>query len=567
MSHSVKSMKNDEVRITPLGGLGEIGLNCQLWETAESMVMIDCGMMFPEDIHPGIDALIPHIDTIKKRVGKISGIILTHGHEDHIGALPWIIPLFNEISIYGSRFTLALARHKLEEHGLLHKVNLCPQDEGARIQVGDFFFQFLPVAHSIPQSYGLCVETPAGRIVHSGDFRLDSTGAELRPFEEFAGGEGALLLLSDSTNVMREGPSTTEDEVHESLDRIFAEAGGRIIITLFSSHIQRIQAVFDLADKYGREVTISGKSLATNIGLAANLGCLSLPAGFHNAFNDVPDLPPEKMVLIVTGAQGEPLAALSRMVLGNHKSLDILPGDTVVMSSRVIPGHTRAVSRLINEMYRLGAEVYYEGSHPVHASGHADAGQLVQLLRAVRPCFFLPVHGEYQHLVHHGRLAKKNGVLADNVICIEDGQPVLFSPQGYRLEERLPVESTLVDGKGVGDVGPQLLRERRILSEEGIVAVSLSLDPLTGALVDEPEIETLGVIFEPRSREIIAGAREIVIEEAEREKDLEKLRENLRLALRRHFRRLLDRDPMIIPLVQVNFAPAKIEEIFGDELE
>lgn len=560
-------MKNDEVRITPLGGLGEIGLNCQLWETAESMVMIDCGMMFPEDIHPGIDALIPHIDTIKKRVGKISGIILTHGHEDHIGALPWIIPLFNEISIYGSRFTLALARHKLEEHGLLHKVNLCPQDEGARIQVGDFFFQFLPVAHSIPQSYGLCVETPAGRIVHSGDFRLDSTGAELRPFEEFAGGEGALLLLSDSTNVMREGPSTTEDEVHESLDRIFAEAGGRIIITLFSSHIQRIQAVFDLADKYGREVTISGKSLATNIGLAANLGCLSLPAGFHNAFNDVPDLPPEKMVLIVTGAQGEPLAALSRMVLGNHKSLDILPGDTVVMSSRVIPGHTRAVSRLINEMYRLGAEVYYEGSHPVHASGHADAGQLVQLLRAVRPCFFLPVHGEYQHLVHHGRLAKKNGVLADNVICIEDGQPVLFSPQGYRLEERLPVESTLVDGKGVGDVGPQLLRERRILSEEGIVAVSLSLDPLTGALVDEPEIETLGVIFEPRSREIIAGAREIVIEEAEREKDLEKLRENLRLALRRHFRRLLDRDPMIIPLVQVNFAPAKIEEIFGDELE
>lgn len=547
-------MKDDEVRIIPLGGLGEIGLNCQLWETADSMVMIDCGMMFPEDIHPGIDALIPHLETIKKRSAKISGIILTHGHEDHIGALPWIIPLFSEINIYGSRFTLALARHKLEEHGLLHKVNLCPVDGTASVKLGDFTFQFIPVAHSIPQSYGLAVDTPAGRIAHSGDFRLysrASAAANLKPFADFAGEDGVLLLLSDSTNVMREGPSTTEEEVRASLDRVFEAARGRIIITLFSSHIQRIQAVFDLADKYGREVTISGKSLATNIALAADLGCLTLPAGFHNAFNDVPDLPPEKMVLIVTGAQGEPLAALSRMVLGSHKTLDILPGDTVVMSSRVIHGHTRAVSRLINEMYRLGAEVYYEGSHPVHASGHADSGELAQMLQAARPRFFLPVHGEYQHLVQHGRLAVKNGVPEENVICVEDGQPILVSPQGFRLEERLPIESTLVDGKGIGDVGPLVLRERRILAEEGIVAISIALDA-TGEALDEPEVATLGVVFEPRSREILAEARKIVIEEASREKDVEKMRENIRGSIRRLFRRHLDRDPMVIPLVRVN---------------
>lgn len=563
-------MKNDELRIIPLGGLGEIGLNCQLWETAGSMVMIDCGMMFPEDIHPGIDALVPHIETIKKRSAKISGIVLTHGHEDHIGALPWIIPLFNEINIYGSRFTLALAHHKLEEHGLLHKVNLCPVDFESSITLGDFVFKFFPVSHSIPQSFGLGIETPAGRVIHSGDFRLDAPSQphlDLRPFEEFAGTDGALLLLSDSTNVMRPGPSTSENEVRDSLDTVFANAGGRIIITLFSSNIQRIQTVFDLADKYGREVTISGKSLATNIGLAADLGCLALPGGFHNAFNGVPDLPPEKMVLIVTGAQGEPLAALSRMVLGNHRQLDILPGDTVVMSSRVIPGHTRAVSRLINEMYRLGAEVYYEGSHPVHASGHADAGELAKMLRAVRPRFFIPVHGEYQHLVHHGHLAADNGVLPDNVICIEDGQPVIFSPEGYRLEERLPVESTLVDGKGVGDVGPLVLKERRILSEEGIVAVSLTLDAETGNVLDKPEIVTLGVLFEPRAREILDEAGEIVMEEALREKDVDKLRDNIRSSLRRFFRRMLDRDPMIIPFARLSDTSSDAGYLFAEETD
>ena len=370
-------MNEPYLNITPLGGLGEIGLNCQLWETAGGVVMVDCGLMFPDDAHLGVDVVIPHFGAVSAIKDKLLGIVLTHGHEDHIGALPWLVPELKGTRIYGSRFTLALVEHKLREREILDWVELCPVDINTVLPLGDLTFHFFPVCHSIPEGFGLGVETPVGRVVHSGDFKidphpLDTTGTDLNLFRNFAGPEGARLLLSDSTNVVRDGRSLTEREVKDSLDKIFAKAEGRIVITLFSSHIQRIQEVFDLAREHGRTVVISGKSLANNIEMARDLGIAKLPPSFFNAHNGVPDLPDNQLVLVVTGAQGEPLSALSRMVLGGHRQLEIRKGDTVVMSSRMIPGNAKAISKLINEMYRIGAEVLYESVHAIHASGHAQ---------------------------------------------------------------------------------------------------------------------------------------------------------------------------------------------------
>ena len=449
--------------VTPLGGLGEIGLNCQLWETSAGVVMVDCGLMFPDDFHLGVDVVIPHFGAVSAVRDKLLGIVLTHGHEDHIGALPWLVPQLRGTRIYGSYFTLALVEHKLREHELLDWVELCPVEPGDQVALGDMTFHFFPVCHSIPEGFGLGVETPVGRIVHSGDFKIDpqplaGSGTDLATFRDFAGPEGARLLFSDSTNVERDGRSLTERAVMESLGKVFDEAPGRIVVTLFSSHIQRIQEVFDLARERGRTVVISGKSLANNIEMARDLGIAKLPPSFFNAHNGVPDLPDEQLVLVVTGAQGEPLSALSRMVLGGHRQLSIRKGDTVVMSSRMIPGNVKAVSRLINEMYRLGATVLYESVRAIHASGHAHRDELRELLGAVRPEYFVPVHGEYRHLFKHGQLARECGVKPDNVVLLEDGCPLTLLPDGIRLEPPVPVECTLVDGKGVGDVGNRAAR-------------------------------------------------------------------------------------------------------------
>lgn len=548
-------MSEPRLTITPLGGLGEIGLNCQLWESGDGVVMVDCGLMFPDDAHLGVDVLIPHFGAVREVRDRLLGIVLTHGHEDHIGALPWIVPELKNARIFGSRFTLALVEHKLREHELLNRVELCPVDAETVQPLGDLVFHFIPVCHSIPHGFGLGVETPVGRVVHSGDFKIDpmplaGSGTDLAAFREFAGPDGARLLLSDSTNVLREGRSLTEREVKASLERVFAAARGRIVVTLFSSHIQRIQEVCDLARHYGRTVIISGKSLANNIDIAAQLGFLTLPPEFFNAHNGVPELPDDKVVLVVTGAQGEPLSALSRMVWGGHRQLAIREGDTVVMSSRVIPGNARPISRLINEMYRLGAEVLYESSHAVHASGHAHREELRDLLLAVRPELFVPVHGEYQHLVMHGRLAESCGVRRENVILLRDGQPLTILPQGFRLETPMAVECTLVDGKGVGDVGASVLRERRILGDEGVVIVALVLDAETGSVLHGPEMISRGFVFEQQLSHVLEDAKCLVLDELENSPNSTgRLRENIRTSLRRFFRRVLERDPVVVPVI------------------
>ena len=549
-------MKEPYLTITPLGGLGEIGLNCQLWETAGGVVMVDCGLMFPDDAHLGVDVVIPHFGAVSAIKDKLLGIVLTHGHEDHIGALPWLLPELKGTRIFGSRFTLALVEHKLREREILDWAELCPVDAQTVLPLGDLTFHFFPVCHSIPEGFGLGVETPVGRVVHSGDFKidphpLDSTGTDLGVFRDFVGPQGARLLLSDSTNVMREGHSLTEREVKDSLEKIFARAEGRIVITLFSSHIQRIQEVFDLAREFGRTVVISGKSLANNIEMARDLGIAKLPPSFFNAHNGVPDLPDNEQVLVVTGAQGEPMSALSRMVLGGHRQLEIRKGDTVVMSSRMIPGNAKAVSKLINEMYRMGAEVLYESVHAIHASGHAQREELRAMFEAVRPELFVPVHGEYQHLVKHGRLAVECGVKEENVILLEDGLPLTLLEDSFRLEQKVSVECTLVDGKGVGDVGYAVLRERRILGDEGMVIVVLVVDSETGSVLHGPEIISKGFVFEQRYSHLLEDAKCLVLDEIEaaRPGQLNRMQEGIRSSLRRFFRRILERDPVVVAII------------------
>lgn len=542
--------------ITPLGGLGEIGLNCQVWSTADSTVLIDCGLMFPDDYHLGVDVVIPRFDHILQQRDKVRGIILTHGHEDHIGALPWLVPHLRGIPIFGSRFTLALVEHKLREHGLADRVEFVPVTPGTPLALGDMTFHFLPVCHSIIEGYAVGVETPVGRVLYTGDFKIDphpleGSGTDLDLFRSFAGDEGVRLLLSDSTNIEREGHSLPEREILSSFRHIFTEAQGRIVITLFSSHIQRIQEVFDLAAEFGRTVVVSGRSLMTNIELAREHGFLRVPPALHMDAAGLPPVADRDMVLLVTGSQGEPLSALSRITMGEHKHLTIHEGDTVVMSSRIIPGNARAITRLINQIYRLGAEVYYDKFRAIHASGHAHRDELRAMIETMRPQCFVPVHGEYRHLVKHARLAQECGVAPERAFILENGDPLTLLPQGVRLGERIHVESILVDGKGVGDVGHSVLKERHILGGEGMVIVVLVVDEVTWDVLHGPEMLSKGFVFEQHYNHVLEDAKCIVLDIFENipPGETERLQDRIRSALRRFFRKVLERDPIVVPVI------------------
>ena len=552
-------MADARLTITPLGGFGEIGMNCMVWSTPRSRVIVDCGLMFPSDYHLGVDVIIPRFDFILEHKEQILGIVLTHGHEDHIGALPWLVPQLN-VPIYASPFTLSLVEHKLRERGLLERAELVTVSPSKPLKLGDMTFNFFPVCHSIIDGYALGVETPAGRVVHTGDFKidpkpLDGPGTDLGLFKKFAGKNGAALLLSDSTNVEREGHSLSEREVLANLRSLFAKATGRIIVTLFSSHIQRIQEVFDCAVETGRSIVVGGRSLVNNIEMAKNLGRLRLPEKLYLDSNSAPALPDNKTVLLVTGSQGEPLSALSRIVSGGHRTLSIHSGDMVIMSSRLIPGNTMAVNSLVNNLYRLGAEVYYDKEHPVHASGHAQQSELEAMLKAVRPRCFVPVHGEYRHLVKHVRLATGCGVKQENTAIVENGQPFTISASdtvpGITLEEPILAQSILVDGKGVGDVGQVVLKERHILGGEGMVVVVMVLDESTWSILQGPEIFSKGFVFEQQYSHVLEDAKCLVLDciEGHPTGELDKLKDRIRTSLRRFFRKILDRDPVVVAVV------------------
>ncbi len=545
------------VTITPLGGLGEIGLNCATLTTPDGMVMIDCGLMFPSDYHLGVDIIIPRFDHIFHNADLLKGVVITHGHEDHIGALPWLLREVR-VPVYASPFALALIEHKLKEHGLADKIPLIPALPGEPLPLAGCTFHFFPVCHSIIDGYGIGIATPVGNIVHTGDFKLDPAplsgpGTDLALFRSFAGKNGARLLLSDSTNVEHEGHSLSEREVFASLRQFFTDSKGRIVVTLFSSHIQRIQEVFDCAGETGRSVVVNGRSLVNNIEMARDLGRLTPPPGLYLDPAAMPNLPDNEVVLLVTGSQGEPLSALSRIVRGDHKHLAIHAGDAVLMSSRLIPGNAVAVTRLINELYRRGAEVYYESVRAIHASGHAHLDELTDMLDAVRPEYFIPVHGEYRHLVKHRRLAVARGVAPQKALLIENGQPVTLTPDAIRLEEPIEAESIFVDGKGVGDVGQIVLKERHLLGDEGIVIATLVLDKETLEILHGPEVLSKGFVFEQRFSHVLEEARCIILDILDEigPDDTGGLQNAMRSALRRFFRKVMGRDPVVIPVITI----------------
>ena len=548
-------MTDTFLTITPLGGLGEIGMNCQMWNTPEGCVLVDCGIMFPDDQQLGVDVVIPPLEPILAQRGRLLGVVLTHGHEDHIGAVPWLVSFIKGLKVYGSPMTLALVEHKLRERGLLDRAELITVTPEHELALGGLRFHFIPVSHSIPQGYALAVDTPVGKVVHTGDFKIDEfpsdgVGTDLPALRSFAGADGVRLLLSDSTNAESEGHTQSEKVVRETLHEIFSEAKGRIVITLFSSHIERIQMVFDMAREFDRAVVVSGRSLVNNIERGRDLGFMRMPP---ELFTDqtIPDVSPERMVVIATGSQGEPLSALSRIASGEHRQLSIMEGDTVIMSSRVIPGNARAVNRLINQMYRMGADVCHDGTRPVHVSGHGRRDELRTMLDAVRPKFFVPIHGEYRHLIQHRDLARDWGIAPERTFILDDGEPLTLLPDTIRLEEKIPADSILVDGKGVGDVGNLVLRERQLLGGDGVVVVVLVLDEETGEVIHGPDMISKGFVFEQQFSHLLEDAKCLVLDHLETSPRLgiPRLGDRIRSSLRSFFRKVVGRDPVVVPVI------------------
>ncbi|NJC88285.1 MAG: ribonuclease J [Desulfuromonas sp.] len=548
----------DAVRILPLGGLGEIGLNLMAVESRGAIVLLDCGLMFPEAYMFGIDLVVPDISALAGRTGEIRGLLLTHGHEDHIGAIPFLLKELGNPPIYGTALTLGLLRTKLEEHGLAGKARLETVQPRQSLELGPFEVEFFRVAHSIVDGCGLALRTPAGLIVHTGDFKLDPTPVDGQTTDlgrlAAYGEEGVLLLMADSTNVERPGQTLSERTVGEALFDIVPRSSGMIFVATFSSNIHRIQQICDAALAAGRSVLVSGRSMVGNIAIARQLGYLRVPDELFIDLRRMRELPREQVLVLTTGSQGEPLSSLTRVAMADHKQLELLPGDTVILSAKFIPGNERAITDLINHLCRRGAEVHYETTSEIHVSGHASQDELKTVHSLVKPHYFVPVHGEYRHLAHHARLARNMGMPPERVLVIENGQPLVLSPNGHRLEARVDTGRVFVDGKGVGDIGEMELRDRRHLANHGLVLVFMALNQATGEIVTGPEIVTRGFVLEMDGQSLLEDALELVrgiLADHSREAvaGWEELRVEVRKALHRFFNRTMDRRPLIIPFI------------------
>jgi ribonuclease J len=543
--------------IIPLGGLGEIGLNMLLVQYEEHILIVDAGLMFPEDYMLGIDIVIPDFSYVLKNKERIRAIVLTHGHEDHIGALPFLLKELS-VPVYGSRFTLELVKEKLREHHLLEQCDLRTVSVKEPLSIGPFQVEFIRVTHSIPNGMGLAIGTPLGTLIHSGDFKIDQTplDGEITDINTFAayGAKGVLALMSDSTNVEREGYTLPEKRIGETLDQIMRDCEGRVIVAVFASNINRIQQVVNSAARYQRKVAFNGKSMVVNCRIAQELGLLTVPPQMELTLGEMLLLPDSQVTIITTGSQAEPMSSLTRIARADHKQIRIKKGDTVILSSRFIPGNEKAIDGLINNLYRFGAEVIYEKVSEIHVSGHANQEELKLMLHLTRPEYFIPIHGEYRHLVKHAQLAGKIGIPEENLILAENGQVIRFDRQGGRIVDQVEVGRVFVDGKGVGDVGSLVLRDRRHLSNEGLVVVQVVLNNQTGELLSGPDIISRGFISEEEYPQLIQEAKERVIEilylrQKEDIKNWPDIQEEIRKTLKRLFDRSLERRPVILPLI------------------
>ncbi|MFH1984931.1 MAG: ribonuclease J [Pseudomonadota bacterium] len=545
------------LRIIPLGGLGEIGLNMMVFEYEDTIFVVDAGLMFPEGHMLGIDYVIPDMSYLKKQRNKVAAIVLTHAHEDHIGALPYLLKDLN-VPVFGTPFTLGMVQHRLAEHPSINPVGLHEIHPGESLKLGVFELEFIRVSHSVVDGIGLAIQTPMGLVVHTGDFKIghnamDGLVTDVGRFAQ-CGQKGVLALLSDSTNVEKEGYTISDQEVGDAIHKIAIQSPGRIIVALFASSITRIQQVINICAAQNRKLIVNGRSIENSIGLAVSLGYLRIPEGMEIDIHQINDFPDDELLMLTTGSQGEPMAALARMATGNHKFIAIKTGDTVVLSSKFIPGNERAITGIINNLYRRGANVVYEKISGIHVSGHAFREELKLMISLTRPKFFIPIHGEYRHLMLHGRLAEGVGVPPGRVLLAENGQVICFDKQGGRIQDTVETGRVLIDGKGIGDVGRSVLKERRVLSEDGLVVVNMAFDEETGIIIYGPEIVSRGFVFENITGHLLEDAKCVILEivdeiPPETPGRTEKIRERMKSALRKYFSFTISRRPVILPFI------------------
>jgi ribonuclease J len=545
------------LKLIPLGGLGEIGLNMMAVEYGDTIFVIDAGIMFPEAYMLGVDYVIPDMDYLRQNRARVSGVILTHAHEDHIGALPFLLRDIN-VPVFGTPFTLGIVRHKLEEHELLATTSLHEVLPRERLKIGPFEVEFIRVNHSVVDGVGLAIRTPVGLVVHTGDFKMSQTVVEgmLTDVNRFAqcGEEGVLALLSDSTNVEKDGHTISAQEIGAELARIMEAATGRIIVALFASNIARIQQVVNIAQTRRRKVVFNGRSIEVSVAIARKLGYLDVPEGMEIDIDEVNTYPDDEIIMITTGSQGEPMSALARMAAGTHKQIKIHDEDKVILSSKFIPGNEKAIANIINNLYRRGADVVYEKISNIHVSGHAFREELKMMINLTKPRFFMPVHGEYRHLVLHTRLARQVGIPDENLILAQNGQIIELEENSFRIRDGISAGRVLIDGKGIGDVGRSVLKERRLLSEEGLVVVNMAFDEETGIVVYGPEIVSRGFVFETETGYLLQDAQCVILAIVEdvspdMPNRVDRIRSRIQTALRQYFFFTIGRRPVILPFL------------------
>jgi ribonuclease J len=550
-------MSKPKLKVIPLGGLGEIGKNMMVLEYENDIIIIDAGLMFPEEEMLGIDLVIPDLGYVVERKDKVRGIIITHGHEDHIGALPYVLPQLNNVPIYATKLTNGLIRVKLKERKTREGVNLKILSYGQEITLGRFKVELFPVCHSIPDAAGIIIRTPEGIIVHSGDFKIDHTPVSGKPTDlsrlAQLGAQGVLLLLSDSTYAELPGYTPSEKIVGESLENVIANAPGRVIVTTFSSLISRVQQVIDAAVKHQRRVFIVGRSMTDTVNISLELGYLKAPAGLIGRIDEVKGLPPEKIVLVTTGSQGEPTSALVRMANRDHRHVHIQRGDTIVLSATPVPGNESLVNRTVDSLFKQGARVMYDKIGQVHVHGHGSQEELKLILSLVKPRFFIPIHGEYRHLSLHARLAESVGIPASNIFVLEDGDVLELSNNSARVNGKVVTGHVYVDGLSVGDIGGVVLRTRRMLSRDGIVVVIIAVNRQTGKLVNRPDIVTRGFIDTREFGNMIEESRELLVKTLDhsggRVAEWSFINNKVRDTLEKFYYDRTKRRPMILPFM------------------
>ena len=549
--------KKENLKIIPLGGLLEIGKNITVFEYENDIILVDCGLAFPEDDMLGIDLVIPDLAYLEKNKEKIKGLVITHGHEDHIGSIPYLLKQFN-IPIYGTRLTIGLIEHKLEEHKLLRSTKLKVVNPGQTITLGSMRVEFIRTTHSIPDACSLAIHTPVGTVIHTGDFKIDYTpiDGEMLDFGRLAalGNKGVLALMSDSTNSERKGYTMSESTVGEVLDKLFINCTKRIVVATFASNVHRVQQIVNSAVKYNRKIAVCGRSMINMIETARKFGYIKVPDNVFIDIDMIKSYPEDKLVIITTGSQGETMSALTRMASGEHKKVQITPNDLIIISANPIPGNENSVSKVIDDLMKIGAEVVYNALEDIHVSGHACQEEQKLMISLVRPKYFIPVHGEYRQLIAHSETAKKVGVDPDNIFIMTNGRILELNEYDAKLTGTVPVGKIMVDGLGVGDVGNIVLRDRQRLSQDGLIIIVLTMDSRTGTVVAGPDVLSRGFVYVRESENLMDDIKQLLrVEIAKFEEkhitDWSTIKSLLREELRDYIYKKTKRDPMILPII------------------